>query len=389
MKLTHWEPDLRTLRTWIENDEIDLQPNFQRGDIWSPAKKRKLIDTILRGWSIPPIHVVVTESGTLDVLDGQQRLTAIRDFMSDEFPVDGSIEPHDNSIAGLAGYRYSELPPSVRRAFDQYPLRVFKITEYKPEEPGELFYRLNAPLSLTAGEQRNALYGPARAQLKHIVAEFEKDGNKRETIGFSNARMSYDDVFAKLLFFLERRTFAIRATESSISDRFKLKDPFSSVTINWAMGATTEFSHARAQAENVRLNKATLLSWLLYFARYRNEEPDHGFLSRFERAKEVLSQRSRKRSGEFPWEAGYEKLKGEEFIRLFIDRSSLRVSDISSVVYRDFSLWAVAAINKVHLPRELFDRHDLRDLARIGIGDVSNVEASLDALLNAQEWAKL
>jgi len=96
MKLSHWEPDLRTLFNWIENKEIDLQPNFQRGDVWPSNKKRKLIDTILREWSIPPIHVVVTKSGTLEVLDGQQRLTAIRDFMLDGFPVDGSIEPIDS-----------------------------------------------------------------------------------------------------------------------------------------------------------------------------------------------------------------------------------------------------------------------------------------------------
>src|SRR5438552_18607713 len=81
MKLSHWEPDLRTITSWIENGEIDLQPNFQRGDIWPLPKKRKLIDTVLRGWSIPPIHVVVTPSGTLEVLDGQQRLTSIRDFV--------------------------------------------------------------------------------------------------------------------------------------------------------------------------------------------------------------------------------------------------------------------------------------------------------------------
>jgi hypothetical protein len=143
MKLSHWEPDLRTLYNWIENGEIDLQPNFQRGDVWPISKKRKLIDTILREWSIPPIHMVVASSGTFEVLDGQQRLTAIRDFMRNEITVDGSIEPVDPKIKSISGFTYEQLPPLFRRAFDQYTLRVFRITDYKPEEPGELFYRLN------------------------------------------------------------------------------------------------------------------------------------------------------------------------------------------------------------------------------------------------------
>jgi hypothetical protein len=223
MKLSNWEPDVRTLISWIKSGEIDLQPNFQRGDVWPLSKKRKLIDTVLREWSIPPVHVVVTKSGTLEVLDGQQRLTAIRDFMDDGFTIDGSIEPSDPKIEELHGIKYSFLPPQVRRAFDQYTLRVFRITDYKPEEPGELFYRLNQQIILTAGEQRNAIFGPAREQLKQLVDLFEKEGNERETIGFSNSRLAYDDVFAKLLFFSSTNRSATRLPRaaSRIASSFK------------------------------------------------------------------------------------------------------------------------------------------------------------------------
>ena len=144
----------------------------------------------------------MTESGTLEVLDGQQRLTAIRDFIQNDFSIDGKIEPVDPKIEALSGFRYDQLPLTTRRAFDQYTLRVFRITDYEPEEPGELFYRLNQQITLTAGEQRNAIFGPAREQLKKFVSRFEHLENKRETIGFSNSRLAYDDVFAKVLFLL-------------------------------------------------------------------------------------------------------------------------------------------------------------------------------------------
>ena len=57
---------------------MDLQPDFQRGEIWTHQKR--LIDSILMGWRIPPIHVVKSSEIIDEVLDGQQRLAAIRDF---------------------------------------------------------------------------------------------------------------------------------------------------------------------------------------------------------------------------------------------------------------------------------------------------------------------
>lgn len=61
---------------------MDLQPDFQRGEIWTIQKKQKLIDSILRGWKIPPIHVIHNAQSVDEVLDGQQRLAAIRDFLT-------------------------------------------------------------------------------------------------------------------------------------------------------------------------------------------------------------------------------------------------------------------------------------------------------------------
>src|SRR4051812_32788947 len=98
MKLTPSEPDLRTIVERIDNDDIDLQPDFQRQEVWSTAKKRRLIDTILRGWSIPPVHLVETTESRLEVLDGQQRLTALRDFVHNRFSIDGRVTPESSSI---------------------------------------------------------------------------------------------------------------------------------------------------------------------------------------------------------------------------------------------------------------------------------------------------
>ena len=87
--------DIETIVNRIKNGDIDLQPDFQRGEIWTIPKRRKLIDSILRGWKIPPVHFVVGDEYVEEVLDGQQRLAAIRDFYCNRISVDGNIEPVD------------------------------------------------------------------------------------------------------------------------------------------------------------------------------------------------------------------------------------------------------------------------------------------------------
>ena len=145
MKLSASDPDIQTLVSRIQNGDLDLQPDFQRGEVWSEAKKRRLIDTILRDWHVPPLHTVETEGGKSEILDGQQRLAAIRDFVAGDLFVDGMVEPLDPEITAINGASYANLPPNLRRRFDKFSIRVLRITDYKPEEPPELFYRLNQP----------------------------------------------------------------------------------------------------------------------------------------------------------------------------------------------------------------------------------------------------
>ena len=111
MRLIPSDPDVETIVGRIQSGDIDLQPEFQRGEVWSKLKKQRLIDSILRDWHVPPIHVIENpKTRKHEVLDGQQRLAAIRDFVSDRFAVDGRIEPIDLAIESLDGKVYSELP---------------------------------------------------------------------------------------------------------------------------------------------------------------------------------------------------------------------------------------------------------------------------------------
>jgi hypothetical protein len=140
MRLLPSDPDIETIVSRIKSGDIDLQPDFQRGEVWSRSKKQRLVDSVLRDWHVPPIHVIEDiATRKQEVLDGQQRLVAIRDFIDGEFPLDGQIEPIDEGLLPLHGYKYRDLPDVWKRRFNQFTIRLFRIVDYRPGEPGALF----------------------------------------------------------------------------------------------------------------------------------------------------------------------------------------------------------------------------------------------------------
>src|SRR4051794_17810379 len=69
---------------WRSAGKLVLSPDFQRGQIWPTPAKAFLIDTILRGYPIPPLHIRLVqrpERGLVrEVIDGQQRIASVLQF---------------------------------------------------------------------------------------------------------------------------------------------------------------------------------------------------------------------------------------------------------------------------------------------------------------------
>lgn len=345
MRLDQSSPEISALIDKIQSGELDLQPDFQRGNIWPDHKKRRLIDTILREWYVPAIHIVVND--VLDkeeVLDGQQRLRAILEFMTDEFPVEGGLPPTDDKIVRLDGLRYSELPKEVRSKFRRFTIQTVRLREYLPEEPGELFFRLNQLSPLTAAEQRNALFGAPRNQIRGLSSELEgRLGNHK--IGFTNSRMNFDDTLSRLAATLEVDRLDAKLTAGRLEERYRSGKKFSEKTV----GKIRQSIQVLAEAINfdVRLNKASLFSWLYFLA--DNDWATHPanadffrcFFVGFEAARgsgSVVAQLFMDESYEYVFRRLSDEGPCRECITIFNDRSSSRVNDVSSVLLRDLCI---------------------------------------------------
>jgi hypothetical protein len=269
MRLLPSDPDVQTIVGRINSGDIDLQPEFQRGEVWGRAKKQRLIDSILRDWHVPPIHVIQnSQTGKQEVLDGQQRLASIRDFVDNQFPVDGNTQPIDGSIESLDGMYYRELSSDWRRRFNQFTIRLFRIVDYRSGEPAELFFRLNQPTSLTAAEQRNAFFGPVREQIKELVEALSERELDKSFFGFSNSRMAYDDILARTALAVERRSISEKITSADLTDLYRSDRSLGNSTLVVIQNGIDKLAAARSLvSEWPKFNKATTFSWLIFLVR--------------------------------------------------------------------------------------------------------------------------
>lgn len=87
---------LNQIRNINKRDGIDLQPNYQRGYIWSSDFKDKLLYSIIKSYPIGNVSLRVrtekNEKGAMqEVVDGQQRLTTIYKFIENEYVIQSDI----------------------------------------------------------------------------------------------------------------------------------------------------------------------------------------------------------------------------------------------------------------------------------------------------------
>lgn len=61
---------------------VDLNPEYQRGVVWSLSKQVALIDSIFKHYYVPPVILASIESiegaEAMVCIDGKQRLSSIR-----------------------------------------------------------------------------------------------------------------------------------------------------------------------------------------------------------------------------------------------------------------------------------------------------------------------
>jgi hypothetical protein len=175
MKTDPDDLNVRDILSLNSQQMLVVNPEYQRGVVWTPTQKKRLVDSVLRGYPIPLIylHLIRQEAGKLvseryEVIDGQQRINALSEFHAGAFKLFDPIK--DESEARFpdfikkqpcpwGGKLFDELGDELKEKFLDTPLRIVQIETHDSNEARDLFVRLQSGMPLNSQEKRDAWPG--------------------------------------------------------------------------------------------------------------------------------------------------------------------------------------------------------------------------------------
>ncbi len=127
---------------WYERKQLVLSPKFQRRSVWKDVAKSFLIDSILRDKPLPKIFIrqitdIKNRTTIREVVDGQQRLRTIMDFINDGFKVK---RVHNKEYGEKF---FSQLDEDAQSIILTYKFSVDTLIGVEDSDIMDIFARLN------------------------------------------------------------------------------------------------------------------------------------------------------------------------------------------------------------------------------------------------------
>ncbi len=185
--------NVESLLSQLEDGTIYI-PDYQRDSSeWDLAKRSLFIDSLINNMTVPPLIVYPeidnrTNTERREVVDGQQRLSTIGDFIRGNFALatEDEVEYAPNVGPLIQGRPFGELPEEIKKGIKRYVLNLIVLPSNL--ELGlrlEIFRRINeAGTPLSAQDLRLAIFGQCdRVYFVRLAGVFDlsREGAKRMT----------------------------------------------------------------------------------------------------------------------------------------------------------------------------------------------------------------
>ncbi len=184
------EPTIEQLLRRINEEALDLAPDFQRhANIWKPDAQSRLIESIIIRIPLPAFYIDATDEDKWLVVDGIQRLFALKQFVNDKKLKLIGLE----YLKNLEGKTFEKLERRYQRRIEETQVTVYLIDRGTPPEVKyNIFKRINTggePLS--PQELRHAL-NPGKAA--RFLADLAASREFQQVVPSGNTRkMRMDD----------------------------------------------------------------------------------------------------------------------------------------------------------------------------------------------------
>lgn len=212
---------------------METRPFYQRRDRWDAQKQSRLIESFLMNIPVPPLILYETSYNSYEVMDGQQRITAIENFYNNKLKLTGlDIWPE------LEGRTYESLPAKIKDGINRRAIStIVVITESLSDTEEALslkqlvFERLNTGgVSLSRQEIRNCIYSGKFNELLLKLSEntiFAKAWDipidDKEELKENGFYKKMEDVELILRFFALRDTDQYTGNLSKYLDNYMMK----------------------------------------------------------------------------------------------------------------------------------------------------------------------
>ncbi len=168
---------------------MELRPFYQRRPRWDPIRQSRLIESFIMNIPVPPLFVFESNLAKYEVMDGQQRITAVRDFYANLYPLQGLEQWPE-----LNGRVYEKLPDEIKKGLDRRSISYIVLLKESAETTEEqsllrqqVFERLNTGgIQLSHQEIRNSLY---QGRFNDLLLALSRNDNFRKAWEMP----SYDD----------------------------------------------------------------------------------------------------------------------------------------------------------------------------------------------------
>lgn len=194
IKISRDQFSLFQLKRKLERGEIIIDPDFQRLFVWNNKQKSELIESILMGIPLPVLYFFEQKNGSLQVVDGRQRLTACFEYMNDEFSL-ADLKILQNE----SGKSFQKLETLMQSKIEDFQMTIYRIQPPTPDKVKfDIFDRVNrGGTKLNHQEMRNALHqGKSTILLKQLA---ESDEFKKAT-GYAIKSKRMKDTYIILRF---------------------------------------------------------------------------------------------------------------------------------------------------------------------------------------------